>query len=263
MLLYTSLKGVETMKWNAVLYNNKHQFVPEYGKSLIQYVNTSKDQIILDIGCGTGVLTNELTRNGAKVIGTDISGSMLQKSKEQYPHIEVHLIDATKLTFYDKFDTVFSSSVFHWIHDQDCLLTGVYQALKPGGLLVCEFGAKMCLKTIWDAFGEATLRHGHRFSSPHYYPTVDEYKKQLIDANFQVEMIREFIRPTPLTSGWNGLRNFVTQFLPDDVAELSSINQNLVFGEMEVKLKPILWRDDHWIADYVRLQVIARKQEEC
>ena len=247
------------MNWDAVLYDDKHQFVPEYGKSLIQFVNINPNQTILDVGCGTGVLTNELSRKGATVIGTDLSENMLQQARENFPHIEFKQIDATLMTFDNRFNTVFSSSVFHWIHDQNRLLSVIYRALKPGGLLVCEFGARNCLRTIWNAFDEAAARHGHVFVSPHYYPTIDEYEQLLLSANFQVEVIQKFIRPTPLKSGNCGLRDFIIQFLPDDAAQLSQSEQNQVFTEMEAKLKPVLWRDDHWIADYVRIQVVARK----
>lgn len=32
------------MKWNSNLYDHKHSFVAEYGKSMINFVNVGKDQ---------------------------------------------------------------------------------------------------------------------------------------------------------------------------------------------------------------------------
>ncbi|WP_246615436.1 hypothetical protein [Clostridium thailandense] len=45
------------MKWNSDLYDNKHSFVSKFGKAMINFVNVSENQKILDVGCGTGILT--------------------------------------------------------------------------------------------------------------------------------------------------------------------------------------------------------------
>ena len=39
-------------EWNATLYDNKHDFVAEYGKGLLEYIPQNKNQCILDLGCG-------------------------------------------------------------------------------------------------------------------------------------------------------------------------------------------------------------------
>lgn len=70
------------MKWNSILYDNKHDFVAEYGKALLEYIPHKPGQNILDLGCGTGTLTAKLSRLG-KIIGIDNSQSMISKAKEQ------------------------------------------------------------------------------------------------------------------------------------------------------------------------------------
>jgi len=101
------------MKWNSNLYDNKHSFVAEYGKAMIDFVNTQTGQKILDVGCGTGILTNELAKNGAAVIGTDSSKDMIDAAKSNYPHLIFQVQDATNLPYKNEFDTVFSNAVFH------------------------------------------------------------------------------------------------------------------------------------------------------
>lgn len=38
-------------EWNAALYDNKHDFVTEYGKGLLEFVPENNNQSILDLGC--------------------------------------------------------------------------------------------------------------------------------------------------------------------------------------------------------------------
>lgn len=51
------------MDWNAEWYENKHDFVAEYGRGLLSCVPENPDQSILDLGCGTGTLTHALLEN--------------------------------------------------------------------------------------------------------------------------------------------------------------------------------------------------------
>lgn len=133
------------MDWNAALYRKSHGFVAEYGKNLLACVPEDAGQCILDFGCGTGELTAALARKAGQVIGVDQSAAMIRAAREKYPGPEYHVLDAAGLAVQGwtaRFDLVFSNAVFHWIQDQDALLRALHAVLKPGGLLVCEFGAQ-------------------------------------------------------------------------------------------------------------------------
>ena len=112
-------------EWNAVLYDNKHDFVAEYGKGLLEFVPKNKHQSILDLGCGTGTLTAQLSNLADTIIGVDSSASMIAKAKGQYANIQFVVCDALTLPFEKQFDVVFSNAVFHWIADHNVLLKQV------------------------------------------------------------------------------------------------------------------------------------------
>lgn len=135
-------------EWNAVLYDNKHDFVAEYGKRLLEFVPKNKHQSILDLGCGTGTLTAQLSTLADTIIGVDSSASMITKAKEQYANIQFVVCDALALPFEKQFDVVFSNAVFRWIADHNVLLKQIHKVLKPNGLLVCEFGAREFNKRV-------------------------------------------------------------------------------------------------------------------
>jgi hypothetical protein len=60
-------------KWNAHLYDDKHNFVFKFGEDVVQLLNPRKGERILDLGCGTGYLTHLIAQAGARVIGIDKS----------------------------------------------------------------------------------------------------------------------------------------------------------------------------------------------
>lgn len=73
-------------------------------------IGFNKQLRLLDIGCGTGRHTIELTRRGYHVTGIDYSESMLgralQKASEQKLVIDFQLQDARNLPFTNEFDVV-------------------------------------------------------------------------------------------------------------------------------------------------------------
>lgn len=117
--------------WNSTLYDKKHDFVAEYGKGLLAFLPKNDEQTILDLGCGTGVLTAQLVDLCSEIVGVDSSQSMIDKAKEQFNNIEFKVCDALALPFENKFDVVFSNAVFHGIIDHDTLLKNIHKVLKP------------------------------------------------------------------------------------------------------------------------------------
>ena len=106
------------MEWNADLYEDKHGFVADYGKDLLSHVPDNPGQAILDLGCGTGALTQELLAKSAHVVGADASPDMVRKARMLHPDIDFRVVDACRMPWSDRFDVVFSNAVFHWIPDQ-------------------------------------------------------------------------------------------------------------------------------------------------
>jgi len=245
------------MKWNTTLYQNKHDFVAEYGKALLEHIADDKTQAILDVGCGTGELTHELSQKANTVIGIDYSESMIQMAKEKHPKIEFHVMDACNLTWQNHFDVVFSNAVFHWIEDQSKLLGSIYRALKYDGKLICEFGAHGCVDKIRTTFQRVLKTYGHSDFLRFYFPKTQEYSKLLNQVGFKIEMITDFDRPTVLKDGKFGLRNWLKQFYSADLSNFNESQQNDIFEKIEDSLYSDLWDGKQWIADYRRIRVVA------
>ena len=244
-------------EWNADLYDSKHDFVSEYGKGLLEFVPENKNQSILDLGCGTGTLTAQLSNLADTIIGVDSSASMIEKAKEQYANIQFMVCDALALPFEEQFDVVFSNAVFHWITDHNVLLNNIHKVLKPGGLLVCEFGAHGNISTIENAFMIASRNLGYEYSPKFNFPTVEHFSDLLRKNGFVIDKIYDYDRPTPLKDNENGLANWMKQFFASDLEMMSETMQTEVINNVEELTRKSLWNGSQWIADYRRLRGIA------
>jgi trans-aconitate 2-methyltransferase len=57
--------------WDAELYEAKHNFVWKFGSGVVDLLDPKPGEKILDLGCGTGQLTQKIADRGAEVVGFD------------------------------------------------------------------------------------------------------------------------------------------------------------------------------------------------
>ena len=245
------------MEWNSSLYDNKHDFVAEYGKGLLEFLPKNDEQTILDLGCGTGTLTVQLTSFGNKVIGVDSSQNMIDKAQKQFDNIDFRVCDALALPFEKEFDVVFSNAVFHWISDHSTLLKNIHKALKPQGVLVCEFGASGNIATIENAFAKACKGFRYDYAPKFNFPTAENFSKLLENNGFVIDRIYDYDRPTVLKDNEAGLVNFMRQFFASELTLMPEHIQAMIFKEVEELSRDNLWNGEEWVADYRRVRAIA------
>ncbi len=249
-----------TDSWNAELYKSKHLFVPQHGEDLITILNPKPKERILDLGCGTGELTNKIAQSGAAVIGLDSSAAMIESARNSYPNIEFVLADAKDFSFEEKFDAVFSNAALHWIREAEKVVKCIANALHPNGRFVLEMGGKGNVEKIVCAVKEAI----HEIESIEiediwFFPSIGEYASLLEKYGFEVEYAVHFERPTKLEDGEVGLRNWVKMFGAKMFAQVPQINQDEIIKHTETKLRAELFQNGNWYADYKRLRISAKK----
>jgi trans-aconitate methyltransferase len=249
--------------WNASLYNSKHDFVWKFGTDVATLLAAQPGERILDLGCGTGHLTSKIAESGAQVIGVDRSTEMILAAREAYPKITFAVVDAKELKFIEEFDAVFSNAVLHWIHEPAQVLAGVRKALRPGGRFVAEFGGKRNVANILRILDEELVSVESPLAgnvNPWYFPSIGEYSRQLEDSGFEVQFMSLFDRPTALSDGDAGLRNWIVMFGSDYLTGLDLEKREKFLRNVEDSLRPGLFHDGQWWADYRRLRVVAVKQ---
>ncbi len=138
-------------------------FVPaiffQWPAKLISAADISPGDDVLDVGCGTGVLTRALTAavgDQGNVCGVDFSESMLGVAREQCPGVEFRQGNAMALPYTEEgFDAVTSSFMLMFIPDPVQAICEMRRVLRPGGRLVVSVWRGVDNNHVYDALAEA------------------------------------------------------------------------------------------------------------
>ncbi len=250
------------MKWNTDIYDEKHDFVARYGEEVLRWLQPQKGEHILDVGCGTGTLTNKLSEGGAIVTGIDASEEMIAKAKLSYPDIMFFVKDATDFSFDTPFDAVFSNATLHWILEQEKVLQSIYKNLKEGGRFVFEMGGKHNIESIHEAIKKSVTEAGYETETSsviNYFPSVANQCLLLEKVGFTVSDVSYFKRLTEL-KGEDGMKNWILQFGSLFFKNIPTEQVEEIVNRAVDMLKPINFRNGIWYADYVRLRIKAIKE---
>lgn len=252
--------------WNPTLYNEKHDFVYKYGEELVTLLAPKQGELILDLGCGTGELTKTIADTSATVVGIDNSLEMIERARNKYQDISFQHMDATALDLDVAFDAVFSSSVLHWITKPEVVMQNLNRHLRVGGRFVAEFGGKGCINKIITAITQTLEENGVTYpplEDSLYYPSISQYSQALENHGFEVRLAMLFERPTELQGDADGLKNFIEMFLNWLFANVAAERKAQYIAQVEEKLKSELLRDSTWVADYMRIRILAVKLNDC
>ncbi len=153
-------------------------------------------ETILDVGCGDGRMTAELSKcvPQGKVIGIDPSSSMIDWAshsfpKTEYPNLDFKKLAAENLEYASSFDIALIMNALHWIRDPLAALCNVAAALKPGGMLYILTYPKE--SPYWQ-FLEATVQEAEwaayrKQSAFRTIQTSQEYLRMLTEIGLKID----------------------------------------------------------------------------
>ncbi|MGA7491737.1 MAG: class I SAM-dependent methyltransferase [Syntrophobacteraceae bacterium] len=112
--------------------------VPERLRATVKASGLRSGERVLDVGTGTGILINFMLKYGpSEIHGCDLSENMLERVKEKFPQVIVHLCDISDLPLPgDSLDIVFINACFSNIMDKSKSLDNIYRLLRQQGRLV-------------------------------------------------------------------------------------------------------------------------------
>lgn len=88
-----------------------------YWNDITKYCNyfVHEDSSVLEIGCGTGELLNDL--KAKHKVGIDFSEKMISQAKSQFPNLDLRVMAAEELALTEKFDVIILSNLIGYLDD--------------------------------------------------------------------------------------------------------------------------------------------------
>lgn len=173
-------------RWDAEHYDKRIGFVSRLGQSLIGLLEPKSEERILDLGCGTGDLTHQISLSGAGVTGLDHSETMVANAKRKYPELRFVQADGEVFRLEEweaQYDAVFSNAALHWMQRPEKAIESVWLSLRPGAasLVSCFRGYVLC-RTIGSPDGRQCKRGSTMFQHPHLMLNIRYFLLKAIKA---------------------------------------------------------------------------------
>ncbi len=163
--------------WDAA--SRKQSFIDSSVKWLTSLIPAGSK--ILDLGCGPGLYTRQLSAAGYDVTGMDYSRRSIAYAREQdskTKYIYHNYLEMDEIEVYDVITLIYCDYAALIPEERKLLLSKVHRALKPNGLF------------IFDVFTEQTCRGKEEHTSWSYYDKGGFWSEQphlCLDAEYYYE----------------------------------------------------------------------------
>ena len=156
----TVIKMESVNKESAETYSQTSSPQREAGRKLISKLSIPKGAKILDLGCGTGETTTDLSEvvgPEGTIVAVDPDADRIKLAKEKNARANIKFVVGSDQTFpEDPYDVVFMNCVINWVVDKEALYKRVYDNLRPGGSFVFtttngDFEIPAFTKNLFDA----------------------------------------------------------------------------------------------------------------
>jgi ubiquinone/menaquinone biosynthesis C-methylase UbiE len=152
----------------------KRQFKKSY-PTFFKLLDPKKNDVVLDVGAGTGVITNQVANISDEVFALEPETSRVEYIKRKFPQVKAFYGVAESIPFPEGYFTkVYILVAYHHFKDQDGALYEIYRVLKRDGLLLI-YEMPPAKENL-----EARLKDGLAFLSP------EALKEKLETAGFNV-----------------------------------------------------------------------------
>ncbi len=241
--------------WNAGVYDRVSDPQARWGASVVSWLPLEGDETVLDAGCGSGRVTEQLLGRlpNGRVLALDASAAMLAEARVRLARFggRVSFLQADlalPLPVNDEIDAVLSTATFHWVLDHDALFANLASVLKPGGRLVAQCGGPGNVAKLIEIACDVDPT----FASPHTFETPEATRARLERSGFVG--IRTWLSDEP------------TRFEPGETFE--SFLEAVCFRAHLDRLLPegrrpfiesVVARMPDPVLDYVRLNIVARR----
>jgi len=159
-----SVRAFEHSGWQQVAGGYDATFArasEPYATALLDAAGVGAGTRLLDLCCGTGVVTGAAVARGAVPIGVDFSPAMLAEARRAHPRLQFDEGDAEALPYPDhSFDAVVSNFGVHHVPRPDKAIAEALRVLRPGGRVAFTTWAEPADNIAWRLLFDAIRAHG-------------------------------------------------------------------------------------------------------
>jgi trans-aconitate 2-methyltransferase len=228
-----------------------------WGSAVLDRLPLGGDETVLDAGCGSGRVTEQLVERlpRGRVVALDGSVSMIAETRRRLArfgnrvaYVVADLGRPLALPDGVLVDAVLSTATFHWVPDHDALFRNLAAVMRPGGHLVAQCGGVGNIAKI-----QAVLRRiGDGWLGDFHFETPEATAGRLRAAGFVA--IETWLQPEPI------------RFEPGEPFEsylrtvvLGSHFARLPAAEHDAFVRAVVTGIGDPVIDYVRLNIVARR----
>ncbi|PEA56228.1 malonyl-[acyl-carrier protein] O-methyltransferase BioC [Bacillus pseudomycoides] len=141
----------------AVFYDQYANVQKKMADQLLTHMKEHYDEAaqihILELGCGTGYVTEQLATSFPKatITAVDFAESMIAKAKTRcnVEAVTFQCEDIERITLHEQYDVMISNATFQWLNDLPATLVNLYENLREDGVL------------LFSTFGNETFHELH------------------------------------------------------------------------------------------------------
>jgi trans-aconitate 2-methyltransferase len=241
--------------WDAQTYDRVADPMTRWGATVLDRLALGGDERVLDAGCGSGRVTEQLLQRlpRGQVVALDASPAMLDEAGRRLTRFDgrVEFVQADlaqHLPIEGTVDAILSTATFHWVLDQDALFHNLAAVLRPGGWLASQSGGEGNIAR----FLQVVAGIGDGWQGEYRFETPESARARLEAAGFvQIDtwLSEELIRFEP---GRAFEAYIETVCLRPHLDRLPPTQRAAFVREVAERLpEPVL--------DYVRLNIVARR----
>ena len=211
-------------RWASV---NKGPF--QSTKKLIELVKINKNDMVLDVACGTGVVTKQIQKkvgNAGHAIGVDTSTTAIKiakKCNEKIKNLDFVNIDAENFSFSKKFDIITCQYALFFFPNAQKALKNMKNSLKKSGKIGISVHGSKDNVPFFNSILDSAIKY-----IPDYVPvgtpnldrfgTKSALKAEVRQAGFSNIVVKEFIfnySPGKFEDYWNNYIKYITKPLKE------------------------------------------------
>jgi trans-aconitate 2-methyltransferase len=160
----------------------------EMGSPALDRLELAGDERVIDVGCGSGRVTERLLERlpSGSVVALDGSPSMLAEAAVRLERFGSRVsfvkadLERPPLPVDGTFDALLSTATLHWVLDHDALFEGIGGVVRSGGQLSFQCGGEGNAAAMIEAVRAEGTETGHAF----HMAGVDETRRRLAAVGF-------------------------------------------------------------------------------